>query len=53
MKTKQRKRGLSFLLAVLATAACLLTGCGAQKSEAQEDAEALPVSLWTHQLYEN
>ena len=40
MKTKKRKRGLSFLLAVLVTAACLLTGCGAQKSEAQEDAEA-------------
>ena len=38
MKTKKRKRGLFFLLAVLAAAACLLTGCGAQKSEAQEDA---------------
>ena len=37
MKTKKRKRGLFFLLAVLAAAACLLTGCGAQKSEAQEE----------------
>ena len=41
MKTKKRKRGLSVLLAVLAAAACLLTGCGAQKSEAQEDAETI------------
>ena len=37
MKTKKRKRGLSFLLAVLVTAACLLTGCGAQNA-AQSDA---------------
>ena len=37
MKTKKRKRGLSFLLAVLAAAACLLTGCGAQNA-AQSDA---------------
>ena len=52
MKTKKRKRGLSFLLAVLATAACLLTGCGAQKSEAQEDAETIQVYLWNTTLYE-
>ena len=53
MKTKKRKRGLSFLLAVLATAACLLTGCGAQKSEAQEDKETIQVYLWNTTLYEN
>ena len=53
MKTKKRKRGLSVLLAVLATAACLLTGCGAQKSEAQEDAETIQVYLWNTTLYEN
>ena len=53
MKTKKRKRGLSFLLAVLATAACLLTDCGAQKSEAQEDAETIQVYLWNTTLYEN
>ena len=53
MKTRKRKRGLSFLLAVLATAACLLTGCGAQKSEAQEDAETIQVYLWNTTLYEN
>ena len=53
MKTKKRKCGLSFLLAVLATAACLLTGCGAQKSEAQEDAETIQVYLWNTTLYEN
>ena len=53
MKTKKRKRGLSFLLAVLATAVCLLTGCGAQKSEAQEDAETIQVYLWNTMLYEN
>ena len=52
MKTKKRKRGLSFLLAVLATAVCLLTGCGAQKSEAQEDAETIQVYLWNTTLYE-
>lgn len=53
MKTKKRKRGLSFLLAVLAAAACLLTGCGAQKSEVQEDAETIQVYLWNTTLYEN
>lgn len=53
MKTKKRKRGLSFLLAVLATAACLLTGCGTQKSEAQEDKETIQVYLWNTTLYEN
>ena len=53
MKTKKRKRGLFFLLAVLAAAACLLTGCGAQKSEAQEDAETIQVYLWNTTLYEN
>ena len=53
MKTKKRKRGLFFLLAVLATAACLLTGCGTQKSEAQEDAETIQVYLWNTTLYEN
>ena len=53
MKTKKRKRGLSFLLAVLATAACLLTGCCTQKSEAQEDAETIQVYLWNTTLYEN
>ena len=53
MKTKKRKCGLSFLLAVLAAAACLLTGCGAQKSEAQEDAETIQVYLWNTTLYEN
>ena len=53
MKTKKRKCGLSFLLAVLAAAACLLTGCGAQQSEAQEDAETIQVYLWNTTLYEN
>ena len=53
MKTKKRKRGLFFLLAVLATAACLLTGCGTQKSEAKEDAETIQVYLWNTTLYEN
>ena len=53
MKTKKRKRGLFFLLAVLATAACLLTGCGTQKSEANEDAETIQVYLWNTTLYEN
>ncbi len=53
MKTKKRKRGLFFLLAVLATAACLLTGCGTQKSEAQEDVETIQVYLWNTTLYEN
>ncbi|MFR5640225.1 MAG: hypothetical protein ACLUDF_03920 [Butyricicoccus sp.] len=53
MKTKKRKRGLFFLLAVLAAAACLLPGCGAQKSEAQEDAETIQVYLWNTTLYEN
>ena len=53
MKTKKRKRGLFFLLAVLAAAACLLTGCGAQKSEAQEDAETIQVYLWNTTLYES
>lgn len=53
MKTKKRKRGLYFLLAVLAAAACLLTGCGTQKSEAQEDAETIQVYLWNTTLYEN
>ena len=43
----------AFLLAVLATAACLLTGCGTQKSEAQEDAETIQVYLWNTTLYEN
>lgn len=52
MKTKKRKRGLFFLLAVLATAACLLTGCGTQKSEAKEDAETIQVYLWNTTLYE-
>lgn len=52
MKTKKRKRGLSFLLAVLAAAVCLLTGCGAQKSEAQEDTETIQVYLWNTTLYE-
>ena len=52
MKTKKRKRGLFFLLAVLAAAACLLTGCGTQKSEAQEDAETIQVYLWNTTLYE-
>ena len=52
MKTKKRKRGLSVLLAVLAAAVCLLTGCGAQKSEAQEDAETIQVYLWNTILYE-
>lgn len=52
MKTKKRKRGLSVLLVVLAAAACLLTGCGTQKSEAQEDAETIQVYLWNTTLYE-
>ena len=52
MKTKKRKRGLSVLLVVLASAACLLTGCGTQKSEAQEDAETIQVYLWNTTLYE-
>lgn len=49
----REKSGLSFLLAVLAAAVCLLTGCGAQKSEAQEDAETIQVYLWNTTLYEN
>ena len=53
MKTKKRKCGLFFLLAVLVTAACLLTGCGTQKSEAKEDAETIQVYLWNTTLYEN
>ena len=52
MKTKKRKRGLSFLLAVLVTVACLLTGCGTQKNEAREDAETIQVYLWNTTLYE-
>ena len=38
---------------MLAAAACLLTGCGAQKSEAKEDAETIQVYLWNTTLYEN
>lgn len=52
MKTKKRKRGLSVLLAVLIAAVCLLTGCGAQTSEAQENAETIQVYLWNTTLYE-
>lgn len=37
---------------MLAAAVCLLTGCGAQKSEAQEDAETIQVYLWNTTLYE-
>ena len=39
MKKKKLRRGLSLLLAVLIAGICLLSGCGAQRNEAQEDAE--------------
>ncbi len=52
MKKKKLRRGLSLLLAVLIAGVCLLSGCGAQKSEAQEDAETIQVYLWNTTLYE-
>ena len=53
MKKKMLRRGLSLLLAVLIAGVCLLSGCGAKKSEAQEDAETIQVYLWNTTLYEN
>ena len=53
MKKKKLRRGLSLLLAVLIAGVCLLSGCGAQRNEAQEDAETIQVYLWNTTLYEN
>ena len=53
MKKKKLRRGLSLLLAVLIAGICLLSGCGAQRNEAQEDAETIQVYLWNTTLYEN
>ena len=53
MKMKKMRRGLSLLLAVLIAGVCLLSGCGAQRNEAQEDAETIQVYLWNTTLYEN
>ena len=53
MKKKKLRRGLSLLLAVLIAGVCLLSGCGAQKNEAQENAETIQVYLWNTTLYEN
>ena len=53
MKMKKMRRGLSLLLAVLIAGVCLLSGCGAKKSKAQEDAETIQVYLWNTTLYEN
>ena len=50
---KKLRRGLSLLLAVLIAGVCLLSGCGAQKNEAQENAETIQVYLWNTTLYEN
>ena len=53
MKKKKLRRGLSLLLAVLIAGVCRLSGCGAQKNEAQENAETIQVYLWNTTLYEN
>ena len=53
MKKKKMRRGLSLVLAVLIAGVCLLSGCGARKSKAQEDAETIQVYLWNTTLYEN
>ena len=53
MKKKKLRRGLSLLLAVLIAGVCLLSGCGAQRNEAQENAETIQVYLWNTTLYEN
>ena len=41
------------VLAVLIAGICLLSGCGANKRAAQEDAETIQVYLWNTTLYEN
>lgn len=41
------------VLAVLIAGVCLLSGCGANKRAAQEDAETIQVYLWNTTLYEN
>ena len=53
MKMKKMRRGLSLVLAVLIAGVCLLSGCGAKRNEAQEDAETIQVYLWNTTLYEN
>ena len=53
MKMKKMRRGLSLVLAVLIAGVCLLSGCGAQRNEAQENAETIQVYLWNTTLYEN
>lgn len=53
MKKKKMRRGLSLVLAVLIAGVCLLSGCGAQRNKAQEDAETIQVYLWNTTLYEN
>lgn len=53
MKKKKMRRGLSLVLAVLIAGVCLLSGCGANKRAAQEDAETIQVYLWNTTLYEN
>ena len=53
MKKKKLRRGLSLLLAVLIAGVCLLSGCGAKKRAAQENAETIQVYLWNTTLYEN
>ena len=45
MKKKKMRRGLSLLLAVLIAGVCLLSGCGAQRNEAQEDAACADVKV--------
>ena len=53
MRKKKMRRGLSLVLAVLIAGVCLLSGCGANKRAAQEDAETIQVYLWNTTLYEN
>ena len=53
MRKKKMRRGLSLVLAVLIAGVCLLSGCGAKKRAAQEDAETIQVYLWNTTLYEN
>ena len=52
MKTNKRNGGLSFLLAVLVTAACLLTGCGTQRAKRRRTRKPFQVYLWNTTLYE-